>query len=65
MNKSILSEEEQGEILAALQGLSSVKTTETKEVLDKLGVFFNRHTTNWIEVDFSDWVSATVKFFLY
>ena len=55
LNKSILSEQEQSEILSALQGLSAVKTTETKEVLDKLGVFFNRHATNWVEVDFSDW----------
>jgi predicted DNA-binding transcriptional regulator YafY len=55
LNKSILSEEEQGEILAALQGLSVVKTADTKEVLDKLGVFFNRNTTKWIEVNFSDW----------
>lgn len=55
LNKSILSKDEQVEILAALQGLSAVKTADTKEVLDKLGVFFNRNATNWIEVDFSDW----------
>ena len=63
LNKSILSEDEQGEILSALQGLSAVKTTETKEVLDKLGVFFNRHATNWIEVDFSDWGFRNGKIF--
>lgn len=61
LNKSILSEEEQGEILAALQGLSAVRNigytaaAETKDVLDKLGVFFNRNDVNWIEADFSDW----------
>jgi len=55
LNKSILSEAEQDEILAALQSLSAVKAADTKEVLDKLGVFFSRNATNWIEVDFSDW----------
>ena len=63
LNKSILSEDEQGEILSALQGLSAVKTSETKEVLDKLGVFFNRNATNWIEVDFSDWGFRNGKIF--
>lgn len=34
LNKSILSEQEQGEILSALHGLSAVKTADTKEVYD-------------------------------
>ena len=55
LNKSILSEEEQSEILSALHGLSAVKTTETKDVLDKLSGLFHRHATNWIEVDYTDW----------
>lgn len=63
LNKSILSGEEQGEILAALQGLTAVKTADTKEVLDKLSVFFNRNATNWIEVDFSDWSYRNGKIF--
>lgn len=63
LNKSILSGEEQGEILAALQGLTAVKTADTKEVLDKLSMFFNRNATNWIEVDFSDWSYRNGKIF--
>ncbi|MDD4496256.1 MAG: YafY family protein [Eubacteriales bacterium] len=55
LNKSILSEQEQNEILSALQGLSSVKTTETDQVLKKLSTIFNKTTVNWMEVDFSDW----------
>ena len=55
LNKSVLSEEEQNEILSALQGLSAVKTEDTAHVLDKLGHFFGHKTANWIEVDYSDW----------
>jgi len=55
LNKSILSEQEQNEILSALQGLSSVKTVETDQVLKKLSTIFNKNTVNWLEVDFSDW----------
>lgn len=55
LSKSILSEAEQDEILSALQGLSSVKTPETGQVLQKLSAVFNKSAANWLEVDFSDW----------
>ena len=55
LNKSILSEQEQNEILSALQGLSSVKTAETDQVLKKLSTVFNKNTVRWLDVDFSDW----------
>lgn len=55
LDRSVLSESEQNEILYALQGLSAVKTEETEQVLKKLGAFWSRNVTNWIEVDFSDW----------
>ena len=55
LNKSILSETEQNEILSALQGLSGVKTDETDGVLKKLSTIFNKHTVPWLEVDFTDW----------
>ena len=55
LNKSLLSESEQNEILAALQGLSGIKTAETERVLEKLSVIFNKSTVRWLEVDFSDW----------
>jgi len=55
LNKSILSEEEQGEILSALQGLSNVRTAETDNILQRLSTFFNRPVVNWLDVDFSYW----------
>ncbi|GHV06043.1 transcriptional regulator [Clostridia bacterium] len=55
LNKSILSEQEQTEILSALQGLASVKTADTEGVLQKLSTIFNKSAANWLEVDFTDW----------
>ena len=55
LNKSVLSADEQKEILTALQGLSALRTTDTQQVLEKLGSFFGHKAVNWIEVDYSDW----------
>jgi len=55
LNKSILSEHEQSEILSALHGLSNVKKDDTAQVLQKMSTIFNKEAANWIEVDFSDW----------
>ena len=55
LDKSILSEQEQTEILTALQSLSGVTTADTDRVLRKLSAVFNRSAAHWLEVDFSDW----------
>ena len=55
LNKSILSDQEQTEILTALQGLSTVKTGETGKVLQRLSTFFNKTAADWLNVDFSQW----------
>lgn len=55
LNKSILSEKEQNEILSALQSLSAVKATESNQVLKKLSAVFSKTIVNWLDVDFSDW----------
>jgi len=55
LNKSILSEREQNEILAALHGLSHVNAGEANGVLNRLSTIFNKTAANWLEVDFSDW----------
>lgn len=55
LNKSVITEQEQREILSALQGLSTVKTEETGQVLNKLSSFFKKAPPNWFEVDFTSW----------
>ena len=63
LNKSILSEDEQNEILTALHGLSLIKTEETQGVLNRLSTIFNKTATNWLEVDFSDWSYENNNFY--
>lgn len=55
LNRSLISEEEQQQILTALQGLSGVDEKSNQVLLKKLGSVFQKQTTNWIEIDFSDW----------
>ena len=55
LNKSLLSEVEQNEILAALQGLQAVKAVEAGQILQKLSSVFNKSVTPWLDVDFTDW----------
>lgn len=62
LNKLILNEAEQTEILSALQGLSKIKSDETDQVLNKLSTVFNKTTTNWLEVDFVGWSDESNMF---
>jgi len=55
LNKSLLSDGEQEEILTALQGLSLIGDGEAGQVLKRLSGIFNKTVTNWLEVDFTGW----------
>ncbi len=55
LNKAVISEDEQNQILFALQGLSAVQNIETRTILGKLKTLFDKSDSNWIEVDFSRW----------
>lgn len=61
LNKSVLSEDEQNEILFALQSLGLAQNPETDRVLSKLSSLFNKNKTSWIEVDLSPWGSNKHK----
>lgn len=58
LNKTILSEEEQNQILFALQGMKKVKGQDEKDVLEKLSILFNKKINDWIKIDFSSWSNA-------
>ena len=59
LDRSILSEREQSEILSAVQGLVSIRTVETNQVLQKLSAMFNKNLPDWVGADFSHWGSET------
>ena len=53
LNKSLISQDEQNEIMYALQSLKAANYPESEETLRKLSLIFNKSSDNWIEVDFS------------
>lgn len=55
LNKTILSEEEQNQILFALQGMRKVAGQDEKDILRKLSILFNKKINDWIKIDFSNW----------
>lgn len=55
LNKTILSEDEQNQILFALQGMKKVRGQDEKDILEKLSTIFNKKVNDWIKIDFSHW----------
>ena len=59
LDKSLFSEQEQEQMLTALQGMVATTEKNSNELLTKLSGLFQIKSTNWIEVDFSDWAHRT------
>ena len=55
LNKTVISESEQQQILFALQGMSATQHIETESILSRLKSLFEKSDRDWIEVDFSRW----------
>lgn len=58
LNKSILSDQEQKQILMALQGIRLVEEDNTSALLSKLSSVFQKQNVNWFEFDFSTWTKT-------
>ncbi|MBQ8597050.1 MAG: YafY family transcriptional regulator [Lachnospiraceae bacterium] len=55
LDKMLVSEKEQTEILAALTGLQETGAQNDRETLRKLGEFFKTEPMQWVSIDLSDW----------
>lgn len=55
LDKSAMTEQEQNQILMALQSLPKGGKENVKETLKKYSSFFQKSNENWIQVDFSQW----------
>jgi predicted DNA-binding transcriptional regulator YafY len=55
LNKAAVSDEEQNQILFALQSFSATGGLDASAVLSKLRAIFDKTKMDWIEVDFSRW----------
>lgn len=58
LDKSLLSEEEQDEILFALQSLRATNAGEENLISQRLAGLFQKSSTDWIDIDFSRWGSS-------
>lgn len=61
LNKSLLTVQEQDEILFALQSLQAVGAVQAEAVLSRLSGLFRRTQVDWIDVDFSHWGSSETE----
>lgn len=59
LDRALLSREQQDEILFALQAIRA--TGGGEEALSRLSALFRRDGGDWLEVDFTDWGSATAE----
>ncbi|MBU9746114.1 helix-turn-helix transcriptional regulator [Diplocloster agilis] len=55
LNKSVLSEEEQKQILTSLQSMNAIKIDGVQPVLSRLAALFGKERTDWVQIDFSWW----------
>ena len=55
LNKTVISEDEQNNILFALKSFTATAYPEIEDTLSKLSSLFKKDNRNWIEVDFSNW----------
>ena len=58
LKKSHLSEQEQKQILMALQGIRVLEDEQINMLLSKLSGVFQRQQGNWLEIDFSTWTKS-------
>ncbi|MCL1906264.1 MAG: YafY family transcriptional regulator, partial [Clostridiales bacterium] len=55
LNKTVISESEQNQILFALQSMAATRQAETEGILSRLRSLFDKEDKDWIEADFSRW----------
>ncbi|MDO4282513.1 MAG: YafY family protein [Clostridia bacterium] len=60
LDKALLSEEEQNQILFALQSLEKLGVN-TNSILDKMKLLFQKENKEWISVDFSVWGKDVIQ----
>jgi len=55
LSKSLLTEREQVDLLAAVEGMCAIRYPDALSVQQKLNALFQRPVESWISVDFSSW----------
>ncbi|WP_312045691.1 helix-turn-helix transcriptional regulator [Anaerotignum sp.] len=58
LNKTVLTDGEKSDILAALHAVEAVNLEQTNTAVQKLSSLFGNTNADWVEVDFSGWANA-------
>ena len=58
LNKTVLTDGEKSDILAALHAVDAVNLEQTNTAVQKLSSLFGNTSADWVEVDFSGWANA-------
>lgn len=61
IDKAMFSEDEQEQILMALQSVQVTKQVDVKDSLIKLNNLFKKNSGEWIEIDFSSWEQNDIE----
>ena len=61
LDRALLSQAQQDEILFALQAILATGGGAEEETLSRLTALFRREGTGWLEVDFTDWGSGAAE----
>lgn len=61
LDRSLLGEEEQEQILTALQSLNAVGAADSAGIITQLSGLFQKKTVEWLEVDFESWGSKKTE----
>lgn len=61
LDKALLSQVQQDEILFALQAILAAGGTSGKDTLDRLTALFRREGGDWLEIHFTDWGSGAAE----
>lgn len=65
LDRSILSTQEKEQILIALQSIVATDRNNSGELISKLRSLFQVKSTNWIEVDFSNWKKRNTDYNIF
>lgn len=63
LDKQLFSDEEQKDLILALQSLNLTTGTTTSSLLSKLSTLFQYKGIDWLEIDFSDWTGLRNNYF--
>lgn len=61
IDKTVLSDDEQKQVLMALQSIKATVSIDVDDSIHKLRNVFKKDMTNWIEIDFSGWEQSDAE----